>query len=120
MRVLASFLPAVALGSVLWQSYWLAFFYGSHSFLWFLGSRAAQFAVTSLVNAALVYGLFKSRVFDTLPHWDKNIITSHKDFERIYGKKADRRRKLSNGGMTCTLHRYFAEEGFIRKDSKPF
>lgn len=55
------------------------------------------------------------RVFDTLPHWDKNIITSHKDFERIYGKKADRRRKLSNGGMTCTLHRYFAEEGFIRE-----
>lgn len=55
------------------------------------------------------------RVFDSLPHWDKNIITSHKDFERIYGKKADRRRKLSNGGMTCTLHRYFAEEGFIRE-----
>ena len=55
-------------------------------------------------------------VFDPLTHWDKNIITSHRDFERIYGKKADRRRKLSNGGMTCTLYRYFAEEGF-RKGS---
>lgn len=54
-------------------------------------------------------------VFDSLPHWDKNIIASHKDFERIYGKKADKRRKLSNGGMTCTLYRYFAEEGFIKK-----
>lgn len=52
--------------------------------------------------------------FDSLPHWDKNIIASHKDFERIYGKKADKRRKLSNGGMTCTLYRYFAEEGFIK------
>ena len=52
--------------------------------------------------------------FDTLPHWDKNIIASHKEFERIYGKKANRRRKLSNGGMTCTLYRYFAEEGFVR------
>lgn len=51
-------------------------------------------------------------VFDPLTHWDKNFITSHRDFERIYGKKADRRRKLSNGGMTCTLYRYFAEEGF--------
>lgn len=55
-------------------------------------------------------------VFDSLPHWDKNIITSHRDFERIYGKKADRRRKLSNGGMVCTLYRYFAEEGFIGSD----
>ncbi|MCR5610937.1 MAG: class I SAM-dependent RNA methyltransferase [Clostridiales bacterium] len=54
-------------------------------------------------------------VFDKLPHWDKNIITSHKDFERIYGKKADKRRKLSNGGMTCTLYRFFAEEGFIKE-----
>ena len=54
--------------------------------------------------------------FDGLTHWDKNIITSHRDFERIYGKKADRRRKLSNGGMTCTLYRYFAEGGFKREN----
>ncbi len=54
------------------------------------------------------------KTFDPLTHWDKNIITSHRDFERIYGKRADRRRKLSNGGMTCTLYRYFAEEGFIK------
>ena len=60
------------------------------------------------------------RVFDKLTHWDKNIIASHKEFERIYGKKADRRRKLSNGGMTCTLYRYFAEEGFIRKPDQSF
>ena len=53
------------------------------------------------------------KTFEPLTHWDVNVITSHKDFERIYGKKADRRRKLSNGGMTCTLYRYYAEEGFI-------
>ena len=68
-RVLLTFLPAVVLGSVLWQSWWLAFFYGTHSFVWFLGSRAAQFAVTSLVNAAIVMALFKSRVFETLRLW---------------------------------------------------
>ena len=56
-------------GSVLWQSYWLSFFYGSHSWAWFLGTRAIQFAVTSLVNAAVIFGLFKSRVFDTLHLW---------------------------------------------------
>lgn len=54
------------------------------------------------------------KCFDPLTHWDLNIITAHKDFERVYGKKADKRRKLSNGGLTCTLYRYFAEQGFIR------
>ena len=68
-RILATFLPAVILGSVLWQSYWLSFFYGTHSFVWFLGSRTVQFAITSLVNAAVIFGLFKSRVFDALHLW---------------------------------------------------
>ena len=69
LRILASFLPAVVVGSILWQSYWLSFFYGTHSFVWFLGSRAVQFAITSLVNAAVIFGLFKSRVFDALHLW---------------------------------------------------
>ena len=60
--MLLTFLPAVALGSVLWQSYWLAFFYGTHSFVWFLGSRAVQFAITSVVNAGVVYGVLKTGV----------------------------------------------------------
>ena len=48
---------------------WLSFFYGTHSFVWFLGSRAVQFAITSVVNAAVIFGLFKSRVFDVLHLW---------------------------------------------------
>ena len=69
LRILAAFAPAVVLGSILWQSYWLSFFYGSHSWLWFLGTRSIQFVITSLVNAAVVYGLFKSNVFDSLHLW---------------------------------------------------
>ena len=65
-RILGAFLPAVVLGSVLWQSYWLSFFYGSHSFVWFLGSRAVQFAITSVVNAAVVFGLLKTGVLQRL------------------------------------------------------
>ena len=64
-------------------------------------------------DAEKLYKEMRSR-FDPLVHWDVNIITAHKDFEKIYGKKADKRRKLSNGGLTCTLYRYFAEQGFIR------
>jgi len=47
------------------------------------------------------------RVFDALPDWNKNIITGFREFERTYGKRADKRRKLSNGGMPCTLYQYF-------------
>ncbi len=47
------------------------------------------------------------RIFDTLPTWSANVITSHQKFEQIYGKRADKRRKLSNGGMPCTLYQFF-------------
>lgn len=55
-----------------------------------------------------VVKLYKSMhtAFDSLPDWQINIITAMRDFEQVYGKRADRRRKLSNGGMTCTLFQY--------------
>lgn len=48
-------------------------------------------------------------VFSQLNGWSINIIASHPEFERIYGKRADKRRKLSNGGMTCTLYKFFPQ-----------
>lgn len=55
-----------------------------------------------------VVKLYKSMrlAFETLPDWQVNIITAMRDFEQVYGKRANRRRKLSNGGMTCTLFQY--------------
>ena len=49
-------------------------------------------------------------VFERIPDWQINVITSNRDFEAVYGKPADRRRKLSNGGMVCTLHQYNARK----------
>ncbi len=69
LRVLAAFAPAVVLGSILWQSYWLAFFYGNKTFGAFLISRAIQFAITSGVNALVVYLLFRSGMFKNLHLW---------------------------------------------------
>ena len=46
-------------------------------------------------------------VFDRYPGWEKGIITAMRDFEKVYGQRADKRRKLSNGGMVCTFYRYF-------------
>ena len=45
--------------------------------------------------------------FLPLKGWSVNIISGAKDFEKLYGKEADKRRKLSNGGMTCQLYSYF-------------
>lgn len=68
-RVLATFLPAVVLGSILWQSYWLSFFYGTKTFGAFLLSRSLQFAITSVINALVVYLLFHNHVFTGLRLW---------------------------------------------------
>jgi len=44
-----------------------------------------------------------------LDNWQVSVITAYREFEKIYGKRADKRRKLSNGGMTCTLYQFFRE-----------
>ena len=35
------------------------------------------------------------------------IITPDDDFEKIFGRKADKRRKLYNGTLKCQLYMYF-------------
>lgn len=64
-----------------------------------------------LSDAKAVKTLYRemARVFERIPDWQINIITSNREFESIYGKPADRRRKLSNGGMVCTLYQYYAK-----------
>ena len=49
-------------------------------------------------------------VFDRIPDWQINVITASREFESIYGKPADRRRKLSNGGMPCTMYQFYAQK----------
>ena len=45
--------------------------------------------------------------FRSLSPWQVYIITSHPAFERFYGKKADKVRKLYNGMLPCYLYQYF-------------
>ncbi len=45
--------------------------------------------------------------FRSLAPWQAYIITSHKEFERHYGKRADKVRKLYNGMLPCYLYQYF-------------
>ncbi len=45
--------------------------------------------------------------FSTFAPWQIYIITSHPDFERCYGIRADKIKKLYNGMIPCNLYQYF-------------
>ncbi len=45
--------------------------------------------------------------FDTLDNWSMFLITSEKRFEKIFGKKCDRDRKLYNSNKECRLYYYY-------------
>jgi len=47
------------------------------------------------------------RVFKSLDTWSIYVITSHPEFEKLYGKKADKKRKLYNGRILCNYYQYF-------------
>ncbi|MBQ7346921.1 MAG: class I SAM-dependent RNA methyltransferase [Clostridia bacterium] len=47
------------------------------------------------------------RAFADLAPWQIYIITSHPQFERFYGRRADKIRKLYNGMIPCNLYQYF-------------
>lgn len=45
--------------------------------------------------------------FRSLSPWQVYVITSHPAFERFYGRKADKVRKLYNGMLPCYLYQFF-------------
>lgn len=45
--------------------------------------------------------------FNTFKDWSYFIISSDKMFEKYFGKKADKRRKLYNGRLECCYYQYF-------------
>ncbi len=47
------------------------------------------------------------RKFSRYTEAAKLILTSHEEFERCYGRPADKRRKLYNGMLKCCLYQYF-------------
>ena len=63
LRLAAAFLPAVVLGSILYQSFALAMIYGGGAkaayFLTRLAARSVQFAITGCIDALLVWLLMR-------------------------------------------------------------
>lgn len=61
-----------------------------------------------LDDDAEVRRLYESmgEVFAGLPTWSFFVLTSWRDFERILGRRADRRRKLYNAQIECTYYQF--------------
>jgi putative N6-adenine-specific DNA methylase len=45
--------------------------------------------------------------FATLDSWQIYVLTSHEGFERLYGRRADKVRKLYNGMIPCSYYQFF-------------
>lgn len=58
-------------------------------------------------EALRLYGDMR-RAFSGLNGWSIHILSGSSDFERAYGRRADKRRNLSNGGLKCTFFQYFS------------
>ncbi|MBX3437723.1 MAG: class I SAM-dependent RNA methyltransferase [Planctomycetaceae bacterium] len=61
-----------------------------------------------LGEAAEVEVLYRElgRWFRELETWSAYVLTSHPNFERLFGKSAERRRKLYNARIACTYYQY--------------
>lgn len=71
---MVTILPAVILGSWLWQSAALAYVYYSkgpffEGFLINLGTRGVQFAVVSVIYIVVIRLLFQSKIFNSMGVW---------------------------------------------------
>ncbi len=46
-------------------------------------------------------------IFSRLDNWSLFVLSPHPDFEKLFGKRADRKRKLFNGNILCYYYQYF-------------
>lgn len=56
-----------------------------------------------------VEGLYRNmgKAWRRLERWQIYVLTSHPDFQRLYGRRADKIRKLYNGMIPCNYYQFF-------------
>lgn len=62
-----------------------------------------------------LYELLGKRM-KTMETWSLNTITAYEDFEKVYGKKATKNRKIYNGRIKCYFYQYFGVKP-VRKEN---
>jgi len=74
-RLGLSYLFPIVLGSILYQSYMLAYLYFDGGMVaglaYYLGTRSIQFAIMLVAEVAIIYMLMKLKVFTRLGLWNK-------------------------------------------------
>ena len=72
-RLIVGLIPPVLFGSILYQSVTLAYVYPTGTFLQSLilklSTRSIQFAITMVLDAVVIYLLFKARIFSRMGVW---------------------------------------------------
>lgn len=55
-----------------------------------------------------VIQLYKTmaKTFSKLPTWSYGVLTSYSEFEKVFGRRADKKRKLFNGQLLCQYYQY--------------
>lgn len=73
-----------------------------------------------LMTPAKVHKLYSDlgKTFSGLDKWQIYILTSDESFERYYGKKADKIRRMYNGMLKCNLYQYFRPFGAKESETK--
>ncbi len=47
------------------------------------------------------------KIFKTFDTWSYYVITSQQEFEKIFGRRADKKRKLYNGRLLCNYYQFY-------------
>lgn len=65
-----------------------------------------------LMDASEVKTLYKDlgKTFFALPKWSGYFLTSFDGFERYFGKSAERKKKISNANLNCSLYSYYGKK----------
>ncbi len=50
------------------------------------------------------------KTFSKLDEWNYYILTSNEDFETLFGRKSDKKRKIYNGMIKCNIYQYFGKK----------
>ena len=60
-----------------------------------------------IMTARKLYEALGRRFKETVPNWQMYIITSDAEFEKVFGRKSDKKRILYNGMIKCNLYQFF-------------
>jgi putative N6-adenine-specific DNA methylase len=60
------------------------------------------------------------RLYQSMPTWSLFALSAHEDFQKLFGARASRNRKLYNGNIRCWYYQYFGPlppRGRLREDA---